>query len=459
MSQIVHYGGLKTMRPKKHKNNSFDLVRTMLFSPNAKTKLISFNSLYGFIFRLSVDLSHAQFLDVRNSKFQTPVTEYIIKLSVIADEEDDDLGFFLNHKKTAMTAREFMDEAIFQQSVWLRGIQGGREALSPSVANASILNMKDSETFMYELENNTMDSIDYNDEEADTEKEEAEAFFLFMIGLFTQTQQTSKPMKLGVLTMALKPNARSMESELNRIKLLKLPAIEMTERYAMALSNILRLVLQMKIMHLDLHENNILFYEHVTTTTTTTKCILIDFGRASFLSNGKADEYLTVKQKQHALSIVEKMFDKSLSYNLAHTASSSSSSSSSSFSTKQSQLRFHFVETVLRYIVNLHIQMNKELFEVNENQHQLLWISQIPDKQTCFLLSYQMYLQQIQTINTGLSETTLKNYIREGRIENLDTNRDLRSFYYTSNSNNNSSSSTKKAHKTMRKKAHKTTHT
>ena len=435
MKELQQHGGLKVKEAVSSiTTSSFDLIRRMLSSPGAKIELFSFDSLIGFIFRLSVDLPHAQYLDIQKSKFQTPVTEYIMKLSVITDNSEAKIGTFLKeHKKYSMTPQEFIDEAIFQQNVWLRGIQGGREPISPSVANVSLFTNKQAILLLHELQ-----YYDYSSTN-DLKNE----FFTFMFELFYK-----KKVSLGILTMALKPRARSMSSELKRtnhlIQLQRLPNGALSEIYAMALSNILRLVLQMKIIHIDLHKHNILFYDSPETVSAQ-KCILIDFGRASFLSDGKTDQYFqTIQQKKQCLLTIEKMFDTSLNHNLVYA------------SNEMKQIQF--IETVLNYIVKMHVILNSTSFDIDKNNHQLSWISKIPDKESCFLLTYQMYLQKVQTLDTRFSETTLKKYVQEGRIENLDTSRDLRSFYYVyKNINNNKhnertkSKATKKTSKTKSK--------
>ena len=129
-------GGLKL---KKVGDTKFAPVFNMLNSTKAKLDLLTYSSLKGFLFVLTVEKGNAEYADFTGTRLIKNVTSYLLKIAVISPQNDDVLPPFKNVTKCTESEHSYFDEAKLQQTIWNISIStGGRTPTCPSVANFSI---------------------------------------------------------------------------------------------------------------------------------------------------------------------------------------------------------------------------------------------------------------------------------------------------------------------------------
>ena len=89
------YGGLKKKYPEKR---GFKPVFDMINSPSAVITLLTYKSLKGFMICLDVSEEDSEYLTLSGSKFIKPVTSFILKFAVIAQENDTSLPVYKDAK-------------------------------------------------------------------------------------------------------------------------------------------------------------------------------------------------------------------------------------------------------------------------------------------------------------------------------------------------------------------------
>jgi hypothetical protein len=95
MLSFTQYGGLKR-KPhtspgsgKKKPKEMMQAIQDMISSPGATLEVLTCSSLKGFMFTLTVQSQHSEFLKQGPSggKFNFPETEFIVKFCITADDE------------------------------------------------------------------------------------------------------------------------------------------------------------------------------------------------------------------------------------------------------------------------------------------------------------------------------------------------------------------------------------
>ena len=87
------------------------------------------------MFSLNVNPEYSEYrtLNYTNSKFTQEVTKFILKIVVIAPQNDTQLNPFNRVKKSSESLDSFFDEAKMQQNLWKKSITGGRSAICPPI--------------------------------------------------------------------------------------------------------------------------------------------------------------------------------------------------------------------------------------------------------------------------------------------------------------------------------------
>jgi hypothetical protein len=299
-------GGLKL---KKVGDTKFAPVFNMLNSTNAKLELLTYSSLKGFLFVLTVDEDDAEYADYTRSRFTTNVTSYLLKIAVISPRNDELLPPFKNVTKCTESEQSYFEEAKLQQTIWNTSIStGGRTQTCPSVANFSIFDNDNSKHLLnflickasspkttqvfgylqnkciaihttYSIGMIVMPFID-----------KSETFFHFE---FAQNER-----------MLAQSHPNTKFTERTRMK-----AIISNENkivynaYVDAMAELIRLFIDIGVIHYDAHPLNILVFQKEGKS----KSVIIDFGRASNLLDNTADDYLNVTQKKK-LGLKKKQF-------------------------------------------------------------------------------------------------------------------------------------------------------
>ena len=288
----LQIGGLKKKTLTKE---GLSPVRDMINSTGATLEMMTCGSLKGFMFVLTVRPENSEYfgLDGNRTRFTVPVTSFILKLAVTAPNESDPIADYtdinkpVGHpdhiiEKAPETEDSFFEEAKLQQHIWKSSIMGGREEICPSIANLSFFRNADALKFLnfiyYKVHN--PDSIHTLD-------------FLHSVC------QGNPTYGIGMILMP------KIERSVTLYEFLRIPRgqmfndVQITDNskqlvYAETLAKIVRLYIEGHVIHFDLHHKNALVY---ITSRGELKVVLIDFGRASNLNIGRADDYMSRGEK------------------------------------------------------------------------------------------------------------------------------------------------------------------
>lgn len=271
-------GGLKQIHVNK---TGFKPIIDMINCHQSVLSVLSFSSLMGFIIKLSVPNNCVEYLDIHNSSdFNIPVTNYILKIAVLSKYANEDLPLYNSYDKATETKKSFFEEAKIQQYIWKNSIKNGKPAICPSVANLTLLNNTQSLLFINIL------NAKFN-----------HPVFDYLL----QTIASTVTYELGIITMPSvekSSTTKDLIENTNTTAKTKTVATVATVAISNVIAQIVRLFLELKVIHFDLHDANALQYMD---SNNELKCVLIDFGRSSLINSGKKDKYIDTLQEKHEL--------------------------------------------------------------------------------------------------------------------------------------------------------------
>jgi hypothetical protein len=285
------FGGVVCVEPQSTENG-YTPVSEMLTSSSAKISLLSYSTRYGFMFELNVATEHSKYVNLNplTGEFDIPVTNYILKITVIT-ETDHEVFFVNDIKKRSETRESFSSEASIQQTAWVRSIVGNREAICPSVAVLYFCNNNESKLFLNGFLGCLPPDPTPNVFEIFSSKKIVTARTI-VDKLHTLTTRNSN-YGIGIIIMPKLQDAIPLYNFLFDLEKLYTDIINVK-----TILKVLRLFF-VGIIHFDLHNGNILVYRD----NSEIKVSLIDFGRASDFLQIKKDEFLTVEQKNRLIEI------------------------------------------------------------------------------------------------------------------------------------------------------------
>jgi len=307
-------GGLKLNPHKGYTPGSgFQPVMDMLSSPGSKLSLLTYSSLYGFMFVLDVPKEDSNYIGLNSTYtiFNKTITSFILKFTVITDKSVK-LTPFHRNQKMSETKPSFESEASIQQTAWERSVVGGREEICPSVANLGFFDNNESKLLLRGLHHKTSS----DDKQSITWVEYMMRYVnrrvtATNILTYLLDEVTNHTYGIGIIVMPNIQNSVTLHAFLSAKKednlaFYGVPVFEDDKEYVkkVTVSKILRLFVDIGVVHLDLHKNNILVY--YSTETHQFKVLLIDFGRASDITNGKRDKWL--KEFDKSLLMLRKKF-------------------------------------------------------------------------------------------------------------------------------------------------------
>ena len=285
----------------------------MLTSPGVVISILSVTSLKGFILIFRVEEEYAEYLTQSdNGRFTIPVTTYILKLA-ITNPYEVELEPYAFSTKITESETSFYNEVLLQQNVWIKSITGGKLPICPSIGSFLLfdnLNAKKCLNFLKDLSEYELRSYNNGTANGDAVTNLGSSIpFRHMannkIHLFKYLlKQISSPRisnsGLGIILMQNVPNCETLQTFL-------LKNISASNTYLVAgndraifnssisllISQIVRLFIEIGVMHFDLHENNAL-YGGIALIK---KWLLIDFGLASDILLKIPDFYLDVNEK------------------------------------------------------------------------------------------------------------------------------------------------------------------
>ncbi len=406
-----HGGTKKTDETKK----GFDPLFSMINNSSSKLSVLTVDSLKGFMIRLSVNSKDSVYksLNKQNSRFTKPVTEYILKFVVITDKNDTHLPNYKDLDKSSESMDSFFDEAKLQQHIWSKSITGGRPPICPPVVNFSIFdNTNSTKLLNFLIQKSIKDyekSINYKKSSFRHDfVEEAEhkikCELLPTTHVFTYLRDTvanskDKSYKIGILTMPMVSNSKTLADITKEAIPTAVPNV---------IAKIVRLFIEIGVIHFDLHSGNALVFKDSNDDSTENDSLIIDFGRASDITNGKPDMFVSLEDKQPLFESKQKFYESFLSTNSHNT----------------DPLKKKFINDVINYIADEDYYENDRLFGYpDETSYQMDWIEQYirnPTHSEIILDSYNTLETISKTSDPKLLPSTIKTYEDKGYIVKLD---------------------------------------
>jgi hypothetical protein len=373
----MQLGGLKL---KDKSKTGFAPVYDMI--DHGTLDVLTYESLKGFLFTLDVEQDVSEYLNLRGSRFVEPVTNYILKFSVITDTNDEPLNSCNGVEKATESAESYLEEAKLQQNCWLRSISGGHPAICPSVANFSLFDNSESKKLLTFLQT----------------KPSSTKLQIVLPYLIDCCRDPSN--RLGVIVMPRVANCKPFFDFIGNAT-----QQEQTIAYSMVIAQIVRLFVQLNVLHFDLHPYNAL----VSGKGDTLKTMLIDFGRASDIRSGQDDDYLTTQEKKQIRTFMDVELENILNINRRTGVD------------EEVEL-----ERILAYMAKLDYDKNLALFGNQIKRAQMGWYEDYKSVSSKYgkipVLAYKMLVSMITAdVDGGVSilPATIQGFIREGSFVNF----------------------------------------
>jgi len=309
-SQIHHLqtGGLYLKNVNK---KGFKPILDMILHPGSTLKNLTYDSLKGVMVVLTIDRDHSEYnylSETTPRTFTKPVTDYLLKIAVVTETEKN-LGRILTVSKKpsilsifpssdkeedgilkySETKESFIEEARIQQKIWYTSLSNGKDQLCPSIANFSLFTNKNSKGLINILKNKTTDDVLKN----------------IIFNWIYDTVNDDENNELGIITMPLIQQSTTFGSYIDSYENGKVSRKDLLMSVESFLIQIIRLWIDHRIYHADLHTNNCLIYKDDSGEI---KCVVIDFGRViDFTAFVKKYQYEDGLTKDFFISLNERM--------------------------------------------------------------------------------------------------------------------------------------------------------
>ena len=375
----VQFGGLKLKDTNK---TGFTPIIDMINKPSSQMKVLTYSSLKGFMITLDVSEDDTEYFGLKNGRFEKPVTSYLLKFAVISPNNDEKIPSYKNVKKATESQESFYEEAKLQQNIWTKSISGGRPELCPPVANFSLFDNNNSKNLCVFFKNKSVDKV----------KD--------IFDYFDDLLQLHNDYGLGVLIM---PNIQGSLKfgDFLRAPVDKVDKAAKNEAYASVSAKVVRLFVEIGVIHFDLHDGNALIYFKPDGIDS----VIIDFGRASNILTSNNDDYLSPDEKVDARKEKEKFYNQLLSMD----------PNSPDVDKKQ------YILDVLNYVADLDFEKNQQMFQFSDpDRYQMDWFEKMPSERVP-VETFNILMGSIKTIGLKMSVSTIKTYMSKGYI--LDFNR------------------------------------
>lgn len=297
----IQSGGLKRRKHinpatgKHEPKDAFKAICDMLESPGALFEVLTCSSLKGFMFSLTVSPFHSEFIkkDPATNRFTIPETEFIVKFCITSNDEYGIKPYKFKKTDKAIsketeTAEGFFEEAKLQQGIWMNSIGAHKRPLCPSVAGFGILSNPIALEFLNKY---SAEPTLCRDPKSKYTMEYLQKEIAKVPGGGHNPQ-----FDLGILLMPKVPRSQTLGDYLATV-----PHQEQLNMKSRLLAKVIRLFVEGKVIHFDLHPGNALVYPDETAAM---NIILIDFGRASNLQSARDDDYLSVGEKTVFLELI-----------------------------------------------------------------------------------------------------------------------------------------------------------
>lgn len=370
-------GGLKLINPKK---TDFQPIYDMI--TRGELQILTYASLKGFIFTLTVSKTDSEYLTFSGTKFIKPVTSFILKFAVITPKNNTPLDDYKDRYKYSESTRSYIEEAQLQQQIWKSSIIGNKPEICPSVANFSLFDNNNSKKLLAFLQRQQT-------------TEDTQDVFTY---LSTQINKSNEN-EIGVIVMPNVENSTTFKDFLMKISV---DDVELKNKaYANVIAQIARLFIDIGVIHYDLHFENILIY---LTPTNTIKSVLIDFGKALDIQTDITKTRLQLNKQLSRARLRKQLYNKIFDLTI---------------NTRDKKKEF-ILET-LDYIASTY----------PPDRNQMDWWKDVRTNDAITEMAFDA-LTQIFTNNdggrTGLSKKRLTEYEKKGHFLNFN-NKNISDFY------------------------------
>ena len=171
------------------------------------------------------------------------------------------------------------------------------------------------------------------------------------------------------------------------------------EAYVYAIAQLIRLFIEIHVIHFDLHDNNVLVYYHRNIL----KCMLIDFGEACDLDNEMDNKYIkTSGERNFYLNNAKKYLNNAEKYK--------------KFKLENSDVKNTFVEKILKLLIDADTKISfgrKGIDKSKGNVLQMDWITDLdPHWYYHVFDTLTKLMPHSKSEPSGLSEETIR-YLKE----------------------------------------------
>lgn len=283
-------GGLKLINPGKP---GFQPIYDMI--TRGELKILTYSSLKGFIFTLTVSKTDSEYLTFGGTKFIKPVTSFILKFAIMTPKNDSPLDDYKDRYKYSESNHSYVEEAQLQQQIWKSSILGNKPEICPSVANFSLFDNNNSKELLAFLQR----------QNATTETKDVFTYLSAQIN-------KSEGNEIGVIVMPNVENSTTFKDFLRKTNFHGINVdVELKNKaYAYVIAQIARLFIDIGVIHYDLHLENVLIH---SAPGKTIKSVLIDFGKASDIQTDvtkKPKTRLHVKKRLSKIQLKEQLYNK-----------------------------------------------------------------------------------------------------------------------------------------------------
>ena len=384
-------GGLKLRNPGK---TGFTPIYDMINSPSSSLELLTYRSLKGFMITLNISPEETEYLGLYGVQFTKPITSFILKFAVITPNNDQSLPVFKKIKKSSESKDSYFNEAKLQQQTWKKSISGGRPEICPPVANFSLFDNSNSKDLLAFLQTKTSGTL--------------KPIVDYLLNCITSNSQYG----IGVISMPKVEMSDTFGNFIDSPKNSNFYGIKVNNEtkndvYASVSSKIVRLFIDIGVIHFDLHSGNALVYK---SNDNQINSLIIDFGRASNITNNIGDEYLTIVEKDKILNDKKTCYDEL--FKIGYDA--------------PDDKKVKFITTVLDYISNEDHEKNQAIFQFSDrDRYQMDWYENIRDNDTVKVKAFDLLKKSIEVSGTSsMLPATIVNYEKKGYLVNFNNNVD-----------------------------------
>ena len=345
-------------------------------------QILTYASLKGFIFTLTVSKTDSEYLTFSGTKFIKPVTSFILKFAVITPKNNTPLDDYKDRYKYSESTRSYIEEAQLQQQIWKSSIIGNKPEICPSVANFSLFDNNNSKKLLAFLQRQQT-------------TEDTQDVFTY---LSTQINKSNEN-EIGVIVMPNVENSTTFKDSLMKISV---DDVELKNKaYANVIAQIARLFIDIGVIHYDLHFENILIY---LTPTNTIKSVLIDFGKALDIQTDITKTRLQLNKQLSRARLRKQLYNKIFDLTI-----------------NTPDKKKEFILETLDYIASTY----------PPDRNQMDWWKDVRTNDAITEMAFDA-LTQIFTNNdggrTGLSKKRLTEYEKKGHFLNFN-NKNISDFY------------------------------